>query len=227
VAARVERHERGQLRNPGVDPTPCATVLARYSGDEEPFVERQRAALGQPVDPVRVHPGVDRAGDEGEAAWTGSLAGSGLQGDGGQHERRGLAHREYMVVGTQRPHGLERVLDVLVEPEPAVGDRDVPGVVPVQHVHVVVGEHGAHHGPQQRGEVPGDRPDEQRRWLPVHAGLGEVPPRGERGRQNGTDRHVGDPVLDRHRVDPPVRSFVRWMRGLHDPADRREPAQAG
>ncbi len=67
----------------------------------------------------------------------------GEQRDRGQHGHGGLADGDDVGVRTEVPERLHDVLDVLVQPERPVLDRDVAGVVPVDDVHVVVGEQRA------------------------------------------------------------------------------------
>ena len=91
-------------------------------------------------------------------------------------------------------------------------ERDVARVVPVGDPHVLLGEQRAHGAAQQRGEVAGQRRDEQhlrqRGGLRRAVALPEVEQRAERrdvGRLLG-DHDVAATDLDR--VDAPRRTLV-------------------
>jgi hypothetical protein len=72
-----------------------------------------------------------------------------------------LAHGDHVRVRPEQSQGVDHVVDVLVKPEATCCDRDVTSVVPVDHVDVVLGEQRADRGPEQCGEVPGHRSDDQ------------------------------------------------------------------
>ena len=93
-----------------------------------------------------------------------------------------------------RPHDLEeadQVADIFVEAEAAVLGRNVARIVPVGDVDVMFGEHGAHGGAQQRGEMAGQRRDQQHARLRLVDVLLEMQQRAER-------RHVGRFLGHRH-----------------------------
>ncbi len=63
------------------------------------------------------------------------------------------------------------MVDVLVEPEPALVERDVAGVVPVEDVDVVVGQQGADRGPSSVAKCPEMGPTSRTRGWPLTDGL--------------------------------------------------------
>ena len=227
VPSDVQRHERRQLGRTRIDPTAGTGVLRRHLRREEAFVQGQGTPLGHRIDPVRVDPRVDGAGHERETPRLRGVAGCREQGDGREHEGRRLADGQDVGVGPEMPHRLEDVVDVLVEPETTGRHRDVAGVVPIDHEHVVVGQEGADRGPQQRREVPGDGPHEQHLRLVAHLGLGEVQHAGERRRDRGPDVDLGHPAVDHHRVDAPVGPVVGGAGRGHDLADCPNCTRAG
>ena len=110
--------------------------------------------------------------------------------------------------GPTRPEEPDHVLGVLVEPEAAVGERDVACVVPVGQVHVVVAQHRAHRLAHERGEVTRERRHEQHPGPGAGVSLAKC-----RSVQNGVD--VDGPLLDldrataaAHRCDPERRPLV-------------------
>jgi hypothetical protein len=208
VPLGVHRHEGRQLDDARVHASTGAGVARGHRVDDLAFEGRQRLGGGHRVDAVGVHPRVDRPGHEGQAAGLGGVALGGEQCDGRQDGDGGLTDRDHVGVRAQVAERLHDVLDVLVEPEGTVLDRDVPGVVPVEDVHVVVPQQGADGGPDQRREVPRHRPDDQHAGLPGHRRLLEVEERGERRPQRRALGHGGRPGADRHGVDPERRAVV-------------------
>ena len=95
----------------------------------------------------------------------------------------GTAGWQTAITWTRGPRCVERadrVVDVLVEAERPLVERDVAGVVPVGEVHVEVGEQRAHGVAQQRREVAGQRRDDEHRGPGPRSVLGEVQQAGER-----------------------------------------------
>jgi hypothetical protein len=227
VPSDVHGHERGQLRHTRIDTAPGTGVLGGHSSREEAFVQGQGTPAGHGVDPVRVDPGVDGARDEREGPRLRGIACRREQGDRREHEGGRLADGEHVGVGPEVAQRLQDVVDVLVEPEAAGRDRDVPGVVPVDDVHVVVGQQRADRGPQQRREVPGDGPDEQDLRLVLHLRLGEVQDGGERRRDRGSDVDRGHPAVYNHGFDAPVGTDVGGTGRGHDLTGGPEPTRAG
>jgi hypothetical protein len=107
----------------------------------------------------------------------------------GEDQRRRLAHRQYGAVGAEVSQGLHDVVDVLVEPERTVAAWDVPVVVPVEDVHVVVGQQGPDRGPSSVAKCPEIGPTTSvRGWSPTE-GLSNCSRVA-----NGVDR-TGEPPL--------------------------------
>ena len=150
----------------------------------------------------------------------------GHDGDGGQHLHAGLADGDDV---RARPHRLEEpddVVDVVVEAEGAVGERDVAGIVPVGDVDVVVGEQRPDRVAQQRGEMAGQRRDDQHARLRALDVLAEAQQRAERRLQDASSRHGDLAVADRDRPDAVGRAVVGQAGAREQLAGRRGVAQA-
>ena len=227
VPLDVHRHERRQLDDAGVDAAAGAGVPGGHRVDEPALEVAERLGLGGGVDPVGVHAGVDRAGHEGEAGGLRGVVRGGEQRDGREHRDGGLADGDDVGVGPEVPQRLHHVLDVLVEAEPAVLDRDVARVVPVDDEHVVVGQQRADGGPDQGGEVPGHGPDDQHPGLAGDRRLPEVQQGAERRGQHRPLGHRGQLAVDRHHVDAEVGAVVGGTSVGDDVAGRPQVADGG
>ena len=93
------------------------------------------------------------------------------------------------------------MFDVVVETERAVAERHVAHVVPVGDVDVVLGEHGAHGGAQQRREMAGQRRDQQHARLRHVDVLLEMQERTERRDMGRNLAHLDLAVADHDAVD--------------------------
>ena len=111
-----------------------------------------------------------------------------------------------------RVQELDEVPDVVVEAEPAGGETDVAGIVPIGDVDVVLGEHGAHGGAQERREMTRQRRDQQHarlRHVDVFLEMQERPERRDVARLLA-HRHFA--VSDLHRGDAERRAMVSQSR---------------
>ena len=227
VPLRVHRHERRQLRDAGIDAPAGAGVPARDRVDQPALEEGERLGGGPLVDAVRVHPGVDRPGHEGHAARLGDVVPRGEQGDRRQHGDGGLTDRHDVGVRSELAERLDDVLDVLVEPERSVLDRDVPGVVPVEDVHVVVAQEGADRRPDQGREVPRHGSDDEDPRLTDDRRLVEVQQRGERCRDHRALDDLDLPIADEDPVDAERRALMGRTCPGEDVADGPHLTHAG
>ena len=138
-----------------------------------------------------------------------------------------MAHREHVDPGTDPAEERHDVVDVVVETEGSLGQRNVAGVVPIGDVHVVVLREGAHGRPEQGGEVPGERGHDKHFGLDDLGVLGEVQERGERRRHHHLLAHAHRLALDLHGVDAEGGSMMgepgprHQLVGGRDPADDR------
>ena len=98
--------------------------------------------------------------------------------------------------------------DIVVEAEAAVRGRHVARIVPVGDVDVVLGQHGAHGGAQQRREMAGQRRDQQHARLRLLDVLLEMQQRAERRDVGGLLGHRDLAVADRDAVDAVRRARV-------------------
>ncbi len=63
------------------------------------------------------------------------------------------------------------IIDVIVQPEAAFGDRHHTGIAPVSDVNIMLWQHGFHRAPQQGGEMAGQGRDDQQLWIVRALGL--------------------------------------------------------
>ena len=152
---------------------------------------------------------VHRAGHERHARGLGEVAVLGQHGHGRQHRHARLAHGHDVRAGPEHLQELDDVVDDLVQPERAVLEADVAGVVPVRDVHVVVRQQRADGVGEQGREVPGQRGDDQHPRLGRRAlgqVLGEAQQRAERRPRDDLLVHGDRPHpgrgLDADLVDP-------------------------
>ena len=187
----IHAHEGGELHEAGIDAPSAAGIAVGHGCDQVLLEPLHRLAFGEIVDLGRVDAGVDRAGHQRHRARLRRIVG--LRHHRRRHQRGDarLAHRHQM---RARPHRLEKahdVADIFVEAEAPFRDRYVARIVPVGDVDVVLGQHGAHGGAQQCGEMSGQRRDQQHARLRLVDVLLEMQQRGER-------RPVGRLFADRH-----------------------------
>jgi hypothetical protein len=142
----------------------------------EPF---DGMAVRQDVHARRVLPRVDRSGHQGEAERLRAIAVLSHERHGRQRGDGGLADGEQM---SARPHGLQeldQLQHIFVQAEASRGERHVARVVPVGDVDVMVGEHRAHRGAQQRGEMSRQRRHDEHAGPGVAGGLAKAQQRPE------------------------------------------------
>ena len=170
VPSDVQRHERRQLGRTRIDPTAGTGVLRRHPVvRKRSYRDRERRSA---IELIRF--GLTRV-STGPATSV-RLRGCAASPAAASRETaastgRRLADGEDVGVRPEVPHRLDDVVDVLVEPETTGRDRDVPGVVPIDDKHVVVGQQRADRGPQQRREVPRDGPTSNTCGWSVTSGL--------------------------------------------------------
>ena len=95
---------------------------------------------------------------------------------------------------------VDEMLDIFVETEPAMRRGDVADVVPIGDVDVMLGQHGAHRGAQQRREMSRQRRDQQHARLRHVDVLLEMEERPERRDEARLLAHRHFAVADRHRA---------------------------
>ena len=119
-------------------------------------------ALGEAIDRRRVFPRIDRAGHEDHRAR--ALQGrpsASISDDRSKHGDGRLADRHHMHVSSEKLKKLNDIVDVVVEVERAVGARHEAGVLPFGDIDVVMGKEVAHRAAEKRGEMPGQRRNDQ------------------------------------------------------------------
>ncbi len=172
-------------------------------------------------------PGVDRTGHEGEALRLGRVVVGRHERGGRQGGRARLADGQHVGPGADVLEVADHLGDVVVEVETPVLEPDVTGVVPVRHVHVVIGQERTHGGPEQGREVPGQGRHQQHRRLGDGDVLGEVQERRERGGDGDLLAHRQLFATHRHRRNAPGRAVVGEPRTLdHLVAGGHLPHQA-
>ena len=117
------------------------------------------------------------------------------------------------------------VVDIFVEAEPAGGERHVAGIVPVGDVDVVLGQHGLHRRPQQRGEMARQRRHQQHARLLGGDVFLEMQQRAERRGQRRLLAHLDIAIADGDRVDAEGRARMRQARARDQLIDGGEIAQ--
>jgi hypothetical protein len=138
-------------------------------------------------------------------------------------------------LASSSPDGLQEadhVAGIFVEAEAAVRDRNIARIVPIGNVDVMFGQHGAHGGAQQGGEMAGQRRHQQHARLRLLDVLFEMQQGRERCHVGGFfgDRHLA--VADHDAVDAVRRAGVGEPRardqliGGGEIAERRRPRRA-
>ena len=164
--------------------------------------------LGELVDLGRIDPGVDRTRHQRHRPRLRRVAGLRHHRCGGEHGDAGLTHRQDVRSRSHRFQELDQMVGIFVHAEAAGGERHVAGIVPVGDVDVVVGQHGAHGGAQQRREMPGQRRHQKDARLRGGDVLLEMQQRAERRRRRGLLAHFHLAVADGDCVDAERRPRV-------------------
>ena len=119
------------------------------------------------------------------------------------------------------------MIDIFIDAEAARDQRNVAGIVPVGDVNVVIGQHGAHRRPQQRGEVAGQRRYQQHARLCRRHIFFEVKQRAERRLVRGFLAHFDLAVADVNRADAKGRPGVGQSHPRHQLVSRGQIADGG
>jgi hypothetical protein len=151
-------------------------------------------------------------------------------GDRREHRHRRLAHRDHVGVAAQRMQHRDDVIDVVVEIEPAVGERHHARIDPFGDVDVVIGQERVDRAAQQRRVMAGHRRDDQQlRLRPLRRVLEralEMQQPTERPLPFGHDVHWGALAAHQGGVDAPVGLAVA-ARGALEEFERRGCGLAG
>ena len=166
VAFEVHAHEPGHLEEARVDASEGSGVAQGHGGDDVVLEPAEWLGVGQFVDLRGIHPRIDRAGHQGESPRLRRVVVGRHQCRGGQGGGARLADGQHVHAGPDVLQVGDDLGDVIVQTEAPMLDADVACVVPVGHVHVVVGQQRAHGRPEQGGEVPGQGGHQE------HSGLG-------------------------------------------------------
>ena len=146
-------------------------------------------------------------------------------GDRRHHRHRRLAHRQHMHVAVQEVQHRDHVVDIVVEVEPAFGERHHAGVGPIGDIDVVVRQQAFHGPAQQRGIVTRHRRhDQQARLRPARPpleGTLEMQEAAERPLPDRGDVDRDAFAADQGGVDPPFGLAVAAGRALEHLAGRR------
>ena len=143
------------------------------------------------------------------------VAAFGHDRDGGEDGNAGLADGHNVRAGSDLLEEADDVIDVLVGTESSVGEAHVARVVPVGQIDIVLGQHRADGGAQQRCEVSRHRRDDEHARERRVDVLLEVQQRRER-------RRVGNDFLDRHRRIADLHRIDAERRaGVTDPGARQ------
>ena len=232
MAVDVHAHEGGELHEAGIDLAPAAAIAIGHRRDQVLLEPLDRLALGELVDLGRVDAGVDRARHQRHRARLRRIVA--LRHHRRRHQRGDarLAHRDQMRARPDLFHEADQWPIYSSKPKrPSLG-RNVARIVPIGDVDVVFGQHGAHGGAQQRGEMAGQRRDQQHARLRLVDVLLEMQQRAERRHIGGLLGHRHLAVADHDAVDA-VRRTGMGQAGARDQligsgeiAERRRPRRA-
>ena len=174
VAIEIHRHEAGKLQETRIDLAPETRIGQRH-GVQAVLAEPVDAArLGELVDLGRAPPRVDRAAHERHAGGRIRIRVRFHHGGGDDQRHRGLTDPERMHARTEVVQNLDQVVDVVVQAEIAVDDRDDPRVRPVGDVDVAMGQEGRDRAAQERRVMARHRRDDQE--LRLLGPAGEIRP---------------------------------------------------
>ncbi|MPL93310.1 hypothetical protein SDC9_39436 [bioreactor metagenome] len=161
VLFHVHRDEGGKLHQPGIDHPPRALVLEADALDHQLLELAHRHPAAEVGDLGRGGVGVDRAADQGQRARLRGGVFRGQIGGSGQRQRRRLAHRDDVDVGSEEAHEIDEIEGVILDVELALAHRDVAGVVPVRHVDFTVRQQARHGGAEESRVMARHRGDEE------------------------------------------------------------------
>ena len=149
------------LQETGIDVAHETGLRPRHLHDDIVLEPLQRLGFGKQIDSGWVLACVDGAAHQGHRARRRAVPGFFHDGNGRQHRNGRLTHGHHMGLGTQHPQHFDDIVDVVVEVEPAVGDRHHAGIDPVGDVDIGARQQGFDGAAQERGIVPRHRCDDQ------------------------------------------------------------------
>jgi hypothetical protein len=140
--------------------------------------------------------------------------------DSGQGGDRRLAHRDHVGARTQNLLKADQVVDELIQPEHAVRQRRIAGVLPICNVDIVFGHHNLQRAAQQRREMARHRGNQQHFRLRRGDVLAEPEQRRER-RFVGDFLGHGNPLALEHDAVQPIGRAPMGEFGFGDHAEGR------
>ena len=170
MSLEVHGHEAGELNEARIDAAHEAGLWKRHNRDHVTLEPRQWLAHRELVDGGGVTTRVDRAAHQGQRGGLDRHVALGHDGGGGEGWNRWLAYGHDVGIRTQVLHEVDDVVDEIIEGKPAVGDRHLPGILPVRDVDVVLGEHRFYGAAQQRRVMARHRRDDQHLGIVALAG---------------------------------------------------------
>jgi hypothetical protein len=136
VAVEIHGHEAGELQEARIDVAHIARMRERYL-DHSILAEPVDAARHrQAIDDRRVAPGVDRSTHQDHRLGHFGILALRHQRNGGEHRYGGLADRHHMRIGAQELQHFDDVIDIVVEIEAAIAQRDLAGIDPVGDIDI-------------------------------------------------------------------------------------------
>jgi hypothetical protein len=125
-----------QLHRAAID-APSGARRGRSDGaDQLLFEPGQRRTGGITVDRTRGYGGVYRPSHHGQAQRQRRMTVLGQQRHRGQGRHAGLANRQQVRAGSDFGDEAQQIVDIVVQPEAALGQRHIAGVLPVGDVDI-------------------------------------------------------------------------------------------
>ena len=161
MAVEIHADEAVELQKAGIDVAHEAGIRKRYLGDDAVAEPVDAAFFGERIHGGRIDSRVDRPAHQGDGSRHVGIAVRFHERDRGHHRDRRLAHRDHVSAAAERVQDLDHVIDVIVEIESSLRQRDHAGVHPIGEVDVVVGQKRLDRAAQERCVVAGQRRDDQ------------------------------------------------------------------
>ena len=109
----------------------------------------------------RIAAGIDRTAHQRHRERNEGIAFGFHDGNRRHHRHRRLAHRDHVHVAAEHVQHLDDVIDIVVEIEAALGQRNHPGIGPIGDVDLMRRQKGFDGAAQQRRVVAGHRRHDQ------------------------------------------------------------------
>ena len=235
MPVEVHRHEPAQLQEARIDPAQEARLRPRHLHDDAPLEPVDRLGLGEFVHGGGVDARVDRAAHQRHGGGKARRAPRLHQRHRRQHRHGRLADGHHVRVRAQMVEHGDDVVDIVVEIEEPLGERDHARIDPVGDVDVGMRQHGLDRAAQQRGVVARHGRDDQELapscdlTLGIHAlealeGAERTAPDGALADGMGlaVDPGLGDPELG---LGIAARRALEQFGGGGDRARQRRPGE--